>query len=94
MRFEKLPSKSDTLVKWTPDDLLELDELWYFVLKRSQKRWVDSFSFCEQFASISCGEYGYNGENGQLPAIFVYLVDTMDKIIWCGYNLNRLLIRR
>ena len=36
----KLPPLSDTLVKWQPGDILELDELWSFVLKKSQKRWV------------------------------------------------------
>ena len=35
-----LPSLSATLVKWHPEDVLELDELWSFVLKKSQKRWV------------------------------------------------------
>ena len=34
------PSLSTTLVKWRPGDVLELDELWSFVLKKSQKRWV------------------------------------------------------
>lgn len=35
-----LPSLSATLLKWQPGDVLELDELWSFVLKKSQKRWV------------------------------------------------------
>ena len=35
-----LPPLSATLVKWQPEDVLELDELWSFVLKKSQKRWV------------------------------------------------------
>ena len=35
-----LPLLSATLVKWQPGDVLELDELWSFVLKKSQKRWV------------------------------------------------------
>ena len=35
-----LPALSATLVKWQPDDVLELDELWSFVLKKSQKRWI------------------------------------------------------
>ena len=37
---DSLPKLSDTLVKWHPGDVLELDELWSFVLKKSQKRWV------------------------------------------------------
>ena len=39
-KFEKLPALAKTLVKWEPGDVLELDELWSFVLKKSQKRWV------------------------------------------------------
>lgn len=35
-----LPLLSATLVKWQAGDVLELDELWSFVLKKSQKRWV------------------------------------------------------
>jgi IS1 family transposase len=34
------PPLSATLVKWQPGDILELDELWSFVLKKSHKRWV------------------------------------------------------
>lgn len=37
---DSLPKLSDTLVKWHPGDVLELDELWSFVLKKSQKCWV------------------------------------------------------
>ncbi|MCP4284139.1 MAG: IS1 family transposase [Gammaproteobacteria bacterium] len=40
LTFAKLPSLADTLVKWEPGDVLELDELWSFVLKKSQKRWI------------------------------------------------------
>ena len=40
MMFEKLPPLAKTLLKWEPGDVLELDELWSFVLKKSQKRWV------------------------------------------------------
>jgi hypothetical protein len=35
MKFEKLPALAETLVKWEPGDVLELDELWSFVLKKS-----------------------------------------------------------
>ena len=34
MLFEKLPPSAETLVKWEPGDVLELDELWSFVLKK------------------------------------------------------------
>jgi insertion element IS1 protein InsB len=36
----KLPLLSTTLRTWQPGDILELDELWSFVLKKSQKRWI------------------------------------------------------
>lgn len=35
-----LPSLKDTLLPVEPDDVLELDELWSFVLKKSRKRWL------------------------------------------------------
>jgi IS1 family transposase/transposase-like protein len=35
-----LPDLKDTLLPAQPDDVLELDELWSFVLKKSQKRWL------------------------------------------------------
>ena len=38
--FKKLPPLATTLLRWKPDDVLELDELWSFVLKKSQKRWI------------------------------------------------------
>ena len=38
--FKKQPPLATTLRKWKPEDVLELDELWSFVLKKSQKRWV------------------------------------------------------
>ncbi len=40
MKFAKLPSLADTLVKWQVGEVLELDELWSLVLKKSQKRWI------------------------------------------------------
>lgn len=35
-----LPDLVQTLAQARPDDILELDELWSFVLKKSNKRWV------------------------------------------------------
>ncbi len=35
-----LPDLEDTLLPVEPDDVLELDELWSFVLKKSRKRWL------------------------------------------------------
>jgi insertion element IS1 protein InsB len=37
---EALPDLTTTLAPSRPDDVLELDELWSFVLKKSHKRWV------------------------------------------------------
>jgi insertion element IS1 protein InsB len=39
-KVASLPELSETLVAARPDDVLELDELWSFVLKKSNKRWV------------------------------------------------------
>lgn len=36
----KLPDLADTLEDARPDDVLELDELWSFVFKKSNKRWI------------------------------------------------------
>ena len=36
----KLPDLADTLEDARPDDVLELDELWSFVLKKSNKQWI------------------------------------------------------
>lgn len=38
--LEKLPSLIQTLNPARCDDVLELDELWSFVLKKSNKRWI------------------------------------------------------
>jgi insertion element IS1 protein InsB len=35
-----LPALIDTLQPAQPDDVLELDEVWSFVLKKAQKRWL------------------------------------------------------
>lgn len=35
-----LANLKDTLLPAEPDDVLELDEMWSFVLKKSQKRWL------------------------------------------------------
>jgi insertion element IS1 protein InsB len=37
---QKLPDVKETLLPATPDDVLELDEVWSFVLKKIQKRWL------------------------------------------------------
>ena len=37
---QALPDLKDTLLPAEPDDVLELDELWSFVLKKSKKRWL------------------------------------------------------
>jgi len=34
------PSLEETLAPAEPDDILELDEAWSFVLKKTQKRWL------------------------------------------------------
>ena len=39
-KAEKLPDLTETLEPPEPDDVLELDELWSFVLKKSNKKWI------------------------------------------------------
>ena len=36
----KLPQIKDVLLAAAPDDVLELDEIWSFVIKKVQKRWL------------------------------------------------------
>lgn len=38
--LRQLPKLRDTLLPPQPDDVLELDELWSFVLKKDQQRWL------------------------------------------------------
>ena len=38
--LHNLRDLKDTLLPAKPDDVLELDEMWSFVLKKSQKRWL------------------------------------------------------
>jgi len=37
---QDMPDLKDTLLPAEPDDVLELDELWSFVFKKSRKRWL------------------------------------------------------
>ncbi|HEY4386498.1 MAG TPA: IS1 family transposase [Ktedonobacteraceae bacterium] len=37
---QNLPDVKETLLPATPDDVLELDEIWSFVRKKDQTRWV------------------------------------------------------
>ena len=37
---QRNPSIEETLLPAQPDDILELDEVWSFVLKKKQKRWL------------------------------------------------------
>ena len=39
-RVQRLPDLKDTLVPPQTNDVLELDELWSFVLKKDAKRWL------------------------------------------------------
>jgi len=39
-RLAHLPHLWASLVKWQPGDVLQVDEIWSFVLKKGQKRWL------------------------------------------------------
>lgn len=73
MMFEKLPPLAKTLVKWKPDDVLELDELWSCVLKKSQKRWV-WIALCRRIRQVVACVIGDRSEDtcrklwNQIPA--------------------------
>ena len=68
----QLPPLSSTLVKWQAGDVLELDELWSFVLKKSQKRWI-WLALCRRTRQIVACVIGDRSEEtcrklwGQIP---------------------------
>jgi IS1 family transposase len=56
-----LPPLSATLAKRRPRDVLELDEIWSFVLKKSQKRWL-WLALCRRTRQIVACVIGDRGE--------------------------------
>ena len=88
-RFEKLPSLADTLVKWEPGDVLELDELWSFVLKKSQKRWI-WIALCRRTRQVVAFTIGDRSEDtcrelwNQIPAVYKLCASFSD--FWEAYK--------
>ena len=56
-----LPDLKDTLLPARPGDVLELDELWSFVLKKDQKRWLWT-ALCRRTCQIVAFVIGDRGE--------------------------------
>ena len=89
MKFEKLPALEETLVKWEPGDVLELDELWSFVLKKSQKRWV-WLALCRRTRQIVAFVIGDRSEDAchklwnQIPAPYKRCATFSD--FWKAYQ--------
>lgn len=59
---ESLPSLSATLAEAQEDDILELDEMWSFVLKKSNKRWI-WLALCRRTRQIVASVIGDRSEN-------------------------------
>jgi IS1 family transposase/transposase-like protein len=88
--FEKLPSLAETLVKWEPGDVLELDELWSFVLKKSQKRWV-WIALCRRTRQVVAFAIGDRSEDtcrklwNQIPVPYKLCASFSD--FWDAYKI-------
>ena len=50
-KAEEQPPLEDTLLPSEPDDVLELDELWSFVAKKANKRWI-WIALCRQTRQV------------------------------------------
>lgn len=57
-----LPPLEETLLPFEEGDCLELDELWSFVFKRKNKRWV-WLAMCRRTRQIVAYAIGCRGEN-------------------------------
>jgi len=89
LRFEKLPALAETLVKWELGDVLELDELWSFVLKKSQKRWI-WIALCRRTRQVVAFTIGDRSEDtcrklwNQIPAVYKLCASFSD--FWEAYK--------
>ena len=63
--FDRLPALETTLATAQLDDVLELDELWSFVLKKANKRWV-WVALCRRTRQIVAYFIGDRSENSCL----------------------------
>jgi insertion element IS1 protein InsB len=59
---ESLPSLSSTLDEAREDDVLELDEMWSFVLKKRNKRWI-WLALCRRTRQIVASTIGDRSED-------------------------------
>ena len=84
-----LPNLADTLAPARPDDVLELDELWSFVLKKSNKRWV-WLALCRRTRQIVAFYIGDRSEHScrelwkRIPAAYKTCITYSD--FWTAYQ--------
>ena len=84
-----LPELTATLVAAKPDDVLELDELWSFVLKKSNKRWV-WIALCRRTRQIVAYLIGNRSEEScrelwkRIPAVYQQCCSFSD--FWEAYQ--------
>ena len=87
--LEKLPSLVQTLTKARCDDVLELDELWSFVLKKSNKRWI-WIALCRRTRQVVAYYIGDRSEDSchqlwqRLPAVYKGCTSYSD--FWAAYQ--------
>ena len=84
-----LPNLADALAPARPDDVLELDELWSFVLKKSNKRWV-WLALCRRTRQIVAFYIGDRSEHScrelwkRIPAAYKSCITYSD--FWAAYQ--------
>ena len=87
--LEKLPSLSQTLEPARADDVLELDELWSFVLKKSNKRWI-WIALCRRTRQVIAYYVGDRSEEScrqlwqRIPAAYKDCISYSD--FWAAYQ--------
>jgi insertion element IS1 protein InsB len=84
-----LPDLANTLAPARQDDVLELDELWSFVLKKSNKRWV-WLALCRRTRQIVAFYIGDRSEQSckelwkRIPATYKSCITYSD--FWAAYQ--------
>ena len=87
-KASELPLLAATLLPARLDDVLELDELWSFVLRRKDKRWV-WLAQCRRTRQIVAYVIGSRGEDAcrllweRVPA--AYKVGVLYTDFWAAY---------
>lgn len=88
-RGEILPELEETLEEARPDDILELDELWSYVQKKDNKRWV-WIALCRRTRQVVAYFVGDRSEDScrklwnRIPASYKKLASFSD--FWSAYQ--------